>query len=85
MNCTSPIALAAAATTCTHRQLARGTALTAGTVVDTEYETVLNNLGRMSGNPEDLPRHIDLADGVVLVSDEASFGRTDGGGLVVTP
>ena len=63
---------------CTHRQLARSTALTAGTVVDIQYETVLNNLARMSCNPGDLPSHIDLADGVVQVSDEASFGRAGG-------
>ena len=51
---------------------------TASTVVDIQYETVLNNLARMSANPADLPSHIDLADGVVQVSDEASFGRAGG-------
>ncbi len=70
-------------TGCTHRQLARSTADTAGTVVDIQYETVLNNLARMSACPDDLPSHIDLADGVVQVSDEASFGRA--GGFDVLP
>ena len=51
---------------------------TAATVVDIQYETVLNNLARMAANPADLPSHLDLADGVVQVSDEASFGRAGG-------
>ncbi|MFH5805649.1 hypothetical protein [Alienimonas sp. DA493] len=65
-------------TGCTHRQLVESTTLTAGTVVDIQYRTVLNNLARMHRNPCDLPSHIDLADGVVQVSDEASFGRAGG-------
>ncbi|QDT14315.1 hypothetical protein [Alienimonas californiensis] len=47
-------------------------------MVDIQYETVLNNLARMHRNPCDLPSHIDLADGVVQISDEASFGRAGG-------
>ena len=85
MNAARPSALLLAALAavlaaggCTHRQLTRSTVLTAGTVVDIQYETVLNNLARMSVCPEDLPSHIDLADGVVQVSDEASFGRAGG-------
>ena len=78
-----PVAAAASlcvllAAGCTHRSLSRNTVLTAGTVVDIQYETVLNNLARMSLSPADLPSHIDLADGVVQVSDEASFGRAGG-------
>ena len=68
----------AASAGCTHRQLQRSTVRTASTVVDIQYETVLNNLARMSANPADLPSHLDLADGVVQVSDEASFGRAGG-------
>ena len=72
------LAATAGAAGCTHRQLARSTVFTAGTVVDIQYRTVLNNLARMSANPADLPSHIDLADGVVQISDEASFGRAGG-------
>ena len=71
-------AAALAAGGCTHRALTRNTVFAAGTVVEIQYETVLNNLARMSCNPHDLPSHIDLADGVVQVSDEASFGRAGG-------
>ena len=72
------LSAALAAGGCTHRALTRNTVFTAGTVVEIQYETVLNNLARMSCNPADLPSHIDLADGVVQVSDEASFGRAGG-------
>ena len=78
----SPAALLILATVtgagCTHRQLQRSTVRTASTVVDIQYETVLNNLARMSANPADLPSHLDLADGVVQVSDEGSVGRAGG-------
>jgi hypothetical protein len=70
-------AVCAAATGCTHRQLTRSTVLATGTVMDIQYRTVLNNLALLSSHPEALPSHIDLADGVVQVSDEA--GLTDGG------
>ena len=63
---------------CTHRQLTRSTVLTAGTVVETQYQIVLNNLALMSSAPETLPSHIDLADGVVQVNDEAAFGTAGG-------
>ncbi len=68
----------AALTGCTHRQLTRSTVLTAGTVVDTQYHITLNNLARMSESPESLPSHIDLADGVVQISDHGSFGGSGG-------
>jgi len=70
-------ALCVALTGCTHRQLSRSTVLATGTVMDIQYRTVLNNLALLSCHPEALPSHIDLADGVVQVSDEA--GLTDGG------
>ena len=76
--CAAGFCAGPALTGCTHRSLSRNTVLTAGTVVDIQYVTVLNNLARMSANPHDLPSHIDLADGVVQVSDEASFGRAGG-------
>ena len=63
---------------CTHRQLTRSTVLTAGTVVDTQYHIVLNNLALMAGAPESLPSHIDLADGVVQISDDIGLGTSGG-------
>ena len=72
------LVLAVALAGCTHRQLARSTVLTAGTVVDTQYGIVLDNLARLSAAPESLPSHIDLADGVVQVNDEAAFGTAGG-------
>ena len=67
---------------CTHRQLTRSTVLATGTVMDIQYRTVLNNLALLSCHPEALPSHIDLADGVVQVSDEGAFGT--GGGFTTT-
>ena len=72
------LAAALLVTGCTHRKLADSTVLTAGTVVDIQYRTVLCNLARMSCRPEDLPSHIDLADGVVQVSDGVGFGQSGG-------
>lgn len=77
------VALCAAVIGCTHRQLARSTVLTTGTVMDIHYQIVLNNLALLSRHPEALPSHIDLADGVVQVSDEAAFGTS--GGFTTTP
>ena len=71
-------ALCVALAGCTHHQLARSTVLATGTVMDIQYRTVLNNLALMSCHPEALPSHIDLADGVVQVSDEAAFGTSGG-------
>jgi hypothetical protein len=69
-------------TGCTHHQLSRSTVLATGTVMDIQYRTVLNNLALLSTHPEALPSHIDLADGVVQVSDEGAFGT--GGGFTTT-
>ena len=63
---------------CTHRQLASSTVLTAGTVMDIHYRTVLNNLALFSCQPEALPNHIRLADGVVQINDQAGFGGAGG-------
>jgi hypothetical protein len=74
--------LCAALAGCTHRQLARSTVLATGTIMDIHYRTVLNNLALLSCHPEALPSHIDLADGVVQVSDEGAFGT--GGGFTTS-
>ncbi len=53
--------------------------------MDIQYRTVLMNLALLSCHPEALPSHIDLADGVVQVSDEASFGTAGGFTTAGTP
>jgi hypothetical protein len=78
-------ALRAALAGCTHHQLARSTVLATGTVMDIQYRTVLNNLALLSCHPEALPSHIDLADGVVQVSDEGAFGTGGGFTTAGTP
>src|SRR5262245_24212726 len=72
------VALCAAVGGCTHHQLARSTVLTTSTVADIQYRIVLMNLAMLSCHPEALPSHIDLADGVVQVNDEAAFGTSGG-------
>lgn len=63
---------------CTHRQLTRSTVQTTGTVMDIHYRTVLTNLAMFSCNPEALPNHIRLKDGVVQINDEVGFGNSGG-------
>jgi hypothetical protein len=53
--------------------------------MDIQYRTVLMNVALLSCHPEALPSHIDLADGVVQVSDEASFGTGGGFTTAGTP
>jgi hypothetical protein len=72
------VALCAAVSGCTHHQLTRSTVLTTSTVADIQYRIVLMNLAMLSCHPEALPSHIDLADGVVQVNDEAAFGTSGG-------
>ncbi len=79
------ILLCAAPAGCAHRQLARSTVQATGTVMDIQYQIVLNNLARLSAHPEAIPSHIDLLDGVVQVSDEASFGTGGGFTTAGTP
>jgi hypothetical protein len=69
----------AASAGCSHQQLADNTVLATGTVMDIQYRTVVNNLALLARHPEALPSHIDLADGVVQVSDEVGLGT--GGGF----
>lgn len=64
---------------CTHRQLARNTALTATTVTTIQYRMVLDNLAALSCQPGTLPAHVRLQDGTVQLTNESGFGN--GGGL----
>jgi hypothetical protein len=70
--------LCTVATSCTHHQLTQSTVLTTSTVTDIQYRIVLMNLALLSCHPEALPSHIDLAEGVIQVNDEAGFGGAGG-------
>jgi hypothetical protein len=63
---------------CTHHSLLRNTVLTTNTVMDIHYRSVLDNLALMSCQPEALPNHVHLADGVVQINDRAGFGQAGG-------
>lgn len=63
---------------CTHRQLARSTVMTAGTVMDIQYRIVLTNLAMFSQHPETLPSQIEIDDGVIQISDEFGLGTSGG-------
>jgi hypothetical protein len=63
---------------CTHHQLNRSTVRTTSTVMDIQYRIVLMNLAKLSCQPEALPDHADLTDGVVQVNDRLGFGQAGG-------
>jgi hypothetical protein len=63
---------------CTHQALTQSTVFTTGTVMEIQYRIVLMNLAMLSCHPEGLPSHIDLADGVIQINDEAGFGTSGG-------
>lgn len=63
---------------CTHHQLDRSTVLATSTVMDIQYHIVLMNLAKLSCQPDALPSHADLADGVVQVNDRLGFGQAGG-------
>ena len=58
---------------CTHEQLATSTARTASTVMDIQYQMVVDNLAGMQRNPAALPAQIRIKQGTVQVSDEVGF------------
>ena len=58
---------------CTHEQLVSSTARTAGTVIDIQYQMVLDNLARMQRDPAALPSQIRIKQGTVQVSDEVGL------------
>jgi hypothetical protein len=54
---------------CTHRQLERSMVNQASTVMDIEYQMVLDNIAMFECNPGALPWHVRIDDGVVQVND----------------
>jgi len=60
-------------TGCTHRQLSRSMVQQASTVMDIEYQMVLDNIAMFTANPAVLPWHIRINDGTVQVNDEGGM------------
>src|SRR5215471_17266131 len=58
---------------CTHRVLMRSMVHQASTVMDIEYQMVLDNIAMFECNPSALPWHVRINDGVVQVNDEAGL------------
>ncbi len=59
---------------CTHLALERRTVSQASTLSDLQYQQVLDNLAMFAYNPDALPWHLKLKDGLVQVTDQASGG-----------
>jgi hypothetical protein len=59
-----------AAPGCTHRVLMHSMVHQASTVMDIEYQMVLDNIAMFECNPSALPWHVRINDGVVQVSDQ---------------
>lgn len=71
LHCGLAVALALfAAAGCTHRQLASSTVRTASTVMEIEYQMVLDNIAMFTCQPDALPWHVQLKEGTAQVSDE---------------
>ncbi len=62
-------------TGCTHRQLSRSMVQQASTVMDIEYQMVLDNIAMFTANPAVLPWHIRINDGTVQVNDEGGMAE----------
>ena len=60
-------------TGCTHEQLVISTAHTASTVMDIQYQMIMDNLARMERNSAALPAQIRIKQGTVQVSDEVGL------------
>lgn len=58
---------------CTDVQLTSSTVRVAGTVMDIEYQMIMDNFARMQQNPAALPSQIRIAKGTIQVSDELGF------------
>ncbi|NPD69813.1 hypothetical protein HN018_23935 (plasmid) [Lichenicola cladoniae] len=58
---------------CTHAQLTASTSRAAGTVMEIQYQVVMDNLARMERYPATLPSQIRIKQGTVQVSDEVGF------------
>ncbi len=69
-----------ALTGCTHVQLTASTVSTASTVMEIEYQMVMDNLARMERNPAALPSEIRIKQGTVQVSDELGLYQLQASG-----
>jgi len=58
---------------CTNRQLARSMVSQASTVMDIQYQMVLDNIAMIECNPSALPWHVRINDGVVQVNDQGGI------------
>ncbi len=57
---------------CTHQQLSRSMVQQASTIMNIEYQMVVDNLAMLTYNPAVLPWAIRINDGTVQVNDEAA-------------
>ncbi len=74
--CLALLALAS----CTHVQLTASTVSTATTVMEIEYQMVMDNLAHMVRNPATLPSEIRIKQGTVQVSDELGIYQLQASG-----
>jgi hypothetical protein len=58
---------------CTHRQLTRSMVNQASTVMQIEYQMVLDNIAMFTANPNGLPWHVKIKDGTVQINDEGGI------------
>lgn len=72
------LAVCGTASGCTHKQLTESTVNTASTIMEVHYRSVLANLAMLSCQPETLPNHIRLGEGVVQINDEIGMGNAGG-------
>ncbi len=80
MICRAGPLLLMALTGCTHVQLTASTVSTASTVMEIEYQMVMDNLARMERNPAALPSEIRIKQGTVQVSDELGLYQLQASG-----
>ncbi len=65
---------------CTHVQLATSTSRAASTVMEIQYQMVMDNLARMERFPATLPSQIRMKQGTVQVSDELGLYQLEASG-----
>lgn len=67
---------------CTHVQLMNSTTHTASTVMDIQYQMVMDNLARMERSPAILPSQIRIKQGTIQVSDELGLYQLEASGAL---
>lgn len=72
--------LVLALASCTHVQLAASTSRAASTVMEIQYQMVMDNLARMERYPATLPSQIRIKQGTVQVSDELGLYQLEASG-----